>query len=198
MRSGPRDLLVLVTVVVLCALWAFPFGSGAPDPNEEAFRLYELGNRALRAYEFEQATAYFDQSLALVPDGAPALNDRAWCKLELGQLEEGLADSERAVALAERHDTLHTRACAYIGLGLLDEARADLQRALELRPGFGPAQKCLDYLDEVPEEHWRLVFEMALGTGLPRKAIEKRSSSKILLTPVASPDSSQPAEVQSP
>jgi len=72
------------------------------------------GMRAL-AYSlkgmFETALADYDKAIALNPDFAAALNNRAWAYFKLGRSAEGAPDVERALQLAPgSHYALDTRA----------------------------------------------------------------------------------------
>ena len=49
--------------------------------------------------DFARAIAEYDKVLAVRPDDGRALNGRAWCAAQKGELDKSLADSERAVSL---------------------------------------------------------------------------------------------------
>ena len=63
------------------------------------------------------------------------LNSRCWIRGTANlQLEEGLADCERSLALSETSATLDSRALIRLRQGRLDEAIADATAALERAP----------------------------------------------------------------
>lgn len=66
--------------------------------KDATFPLY-LGNRAMASRDLPASLVQFDRVVALQPNNAIALNNRAWVKGQLGR-EGALADAERANALA--------------------------------------------------------------------------------------------------
>ena len=66
--------------------------------KDAAFPLY-LANRAMVSRELPASLVLYDRVLALQPDNAVALNNRAWVKGQMGR-EGALADAERANTLA--------------------------------------------------------------------------------------------------
>lgn len=81
----------------------------------------------------EQALAAIDRGLALEPERAPLLVDRARVLGELGRHAEALPDLERALALDPGDDDAQAfRASALRQLGRLDEALVAANAALKL------------------------------------------------------------------
>lgn len=68
------------------------------QPKDAVFPLY-LGSRAIDNKDYPESLRQFERVIALQPNNAVALNNRAWLKGELG-LGGALADAERANALA--------------------------------------------------------------------------------------------------
>ncbi len=93
----------------------------------------QAGNVWLLGGYPDQALAAIDRGLALEPERAPLLVDRARVLGELGRHAEALADLDRALALDARDDDAHAfRASALRQLGRLEEALAAADASLKL------------------------------------------------------------------
>lgn len=91
----------------------------------------QAANVWLLGGEAERALGAIDRALALEPDRAPLLVDRARALGELGRHADALADLDQAVGLDPADDdALAFRASALRQLGRLDEALAAADRAL--------------------------------------------------------------------
>lgn len=170
--SWKRDLMVLATVVILCALWAFPVfqadrrAEGKTESAEpiDTWRLFNQGQKLLRNGRFEEAEQVYTTILEHDPNYAPALNDRAWVRLELGRIEPALIDAEKAVDQGMRPDNLHTRGCAYVGAGRLNDALSDFQHSLKMNPGWPPAENAIKVMTQSGVEGEEL-FQAVMLTG---------------------------------
>jgi serine/threonine-protein kinase len=117
---------------------------------EECRRLYrETGSEDWleRGREAAKQALELDESLA---DGWLEMSD---LRLAGGQVEEAVADLERAVSLApERPDVQKALGIACRRAGQIDRAEEALQRAIRLRPGDGSLHMELGYLYYVQGE----------------------------------------------
>lgn len=108
---------------------------GAGGPADRAALLGQAGNAWLLAGRADNARAAFDAALALTPDDADLLVDRARAHAALADPAAAARDLTRA--LAQRPDdptTLMLRASALRAQNRLAEAHADIERALALNP----------------------------------------------------------------
>ncbi|MBW7852085.1 MAG: tetratricopeptide repeat protein [Rhodospirillales bacterium] len=88
----------------------------------------------------ERAVAALSAALALRPDDADLLIDRAFAFAQAANYGEALGDLDRALSLAPgRADALTLRASAHRYLDRPDEARRDVDQALFLKPRFPDA-----------------------------------------------------------
>jgi tetratricopeptide (TPR) repeat protein len=95
----------------------------------------QAGNVWLLGGYPDRALAAIDRGLALEPDRAPLLVDRARVLGELGRYAEALPELDRALALDPKDDDAHAfRASALRQLGRLDEALIAADAALKLNP----------------------------------------------------------------
>jgi tetratricopeptide (TPR) repeat protein len=101
-----------------------PQPTATPTLAEQAAARYEEGNLLLDQGEHQQAIAAYDQALALDPQHARALNNRALAYQALGQFDQALAGFEAA----ERADPTYLR--AYKNHAALIERAGDDARAL--------------------------------------------------------------------
>jgi len=95
---------------------------------------YAYAMRAL-AYSlkgrYETAINDYDKAIAMKPDFAVALNNRAWALFRWGKASEGLADVERSLELSPTSaHTLDTRAHIKQALGDTKAALRDYDRAM--------------------------------------------------------------------
>lgn len=105
------------------------------QPKDAVFPLY-LGSRAIDSKDFPEGLRQFERVLALQPDNAVALNNRAWLKGQLG-MEGALADAERANTLSPNQPSLmDTWAMLLSSAGQHERAVALQKKAVELQPQF--------------------------------------------------------------
>lgn len=103
-----------------------------------------LGYATYRAGRHQEAIALFDRGLAVEPDAADLLNDRALALTALGRIDEAIADYRHAV----RADARNIEARSNLGnvlasLGRYDEAEAAYRDAVALQPRHVEAQNNL-------------------------------------------------------
>ena len=100
---------------------------------------YNLGNTYLEVGDAPQALAHYQRALEIQPDDTQALNNRAWILATWP--DPSLRDGPKAVALAERADSLSnkrnqviaaTLAAAYAETGRYAEAVRAAERAMRL------------------------------------------------------------------
>jgi tetratricopeptide (TPR) repeat protein len=93
------------------------------------------GPADLRAGEPARAAATLTAAVAVTPDDADLLTDRAEAYAGQKQYQEAIADLDHALALdAKRVDSLIFRASAHRALEQFDAARRDVEAALRLAP----------------------------------------------------------------
>ena len=101
--------------------------------KDAAFPLY-LGNRSMSTKDLPASLVQFDRVLALQPDNAVVLNNRAWVKGQLGR-EDALADAERANALAPNQPAfMDTWAMLLSGARQHDKAVEIQKKVVQLQP----------------------------------------------------------------
>ncbi len=119
---------------------------GALSDLEEAIRHHPRSGIArmnhgllLHATGAPAAEVLADLDAALDLDGPSAIAyvNRGSVRRDLGELDEALADLDRAIALDPIPEALHERGLVRALRGELELARTDLTRCLSLRPGNG-------------------------------------------------------------
>jgi len=108
-------------------------------PNKaDAFRM--LGMAYLKINNNEKAIINFDRALDLEPEIKGVLGYRAEASRMMGQLDEAINDSNRALTMENNPrilaDIYRTRAKTYLGLGEEELANADFKRAAEIDPRY--------------------------------------------------------------
>lgn len=112
-----------------------PAPAGARTDEQIAEEHLTLGNAYSAAGEYDKAFTEYDEALAILPEDAVALFNRAYTLDELGRYDDALADLNHALELQpDDADTLHNRGGVLDELGRYDDALADYNRALELQP----------------------------------------------------------------
>lgn len=103
--------------------------------KEEAERLKNEGNIAVREERIQDAVDKYTQAIALDGNNAALYSNRAATYNKLGNYTQALADAEHALLIDSNYTKAHGRiATAYIGLNRLPEAHAAAKRALEREP----------------------------------------------------------------
>ncbi|HQQ69338.1 MAG TPA: PEP-CTERM system TPR-repeat protein PrsT, partial [Alicycliphilus sp.] len=111
--------------------WAADWTRSHP---KDAALPYYLGNRALTHNELPESLRQFERVLALQPNNAIALNNRAWIKGQLGK-DGALADAERANALVPNQPALmDTWAMLLSGANQHDKAMELQKKVVQLQP----------------------------------------------------------------
>lgn len=81
--------------------------------------------------QYDEALGDYDRAIALNPDFAAALNNRAWALYKAGRATAGIADVERSLELQPGSPhALDTRAHIRQSLGKIDEAISDYELAM--------------------------------------------------------------------
>jgi tetratricopeptide (TPR) repeat protein len=102
-----------------------------PSVRSRAFALRALALSLIGRYD--EAIADYDQSLAIDPDHAVTLNNRAWALFKMGRIEEALPDVEKSLQRdnASPH-AFDTRAHVYQARGQPNRAYHDYRQAMNL------------------------------------------------------------------
>jgi len=108
-------------------------------PNKaDAFRM--LGMAYLKINNNEQAVINFDKALDLEPEIKGVLGYRAEALRVMGQLDEAINDSNKALTMESNPrilaDIYRTRAKTYLELGEEELANADFKKAAEIDPRY--------------------------------------------------------------
>jgi len=106
--------------------------------RDHAATLVNRGILKLRRKAFADAFSDFDGAVAFDPKLAEAYVNRAAAQLGQRHYQEGLDDTNKALALGvgEPEKAYFNRAVAYEGLNDLKSAYFDYQKALELKPDW--------------------------------------------------------------
>ena len=95
------------------------------DNPEQPLLWNTLGTVMCSMGDGKTAVTFFDETLRLAPQFGKAYHNRAYAKLDLGDLEGALADCDSAIALAENAEDLATmrfgRATILLTLGRVEE-----------------------------------------------------------------------------
>ena len=84
--------------------------------------------------EHEKRIAGFSEVIKLLPDDDESYHNRSFHYLSIGQLDEALADINKAISLNPVYTHYSCRWDIYFQLGDVEKATADLQNALKLAP----------------------------------------------------------------
>ena len=88
-----------------------------------------------------KAIADFDKALEISPNYPSMLSNRGRTYVDLGQVDRGLIDIERSLAISPVANAYKNRGIAYIRKGELDRGISDLNRAIELDPRIAQAMR---------------------------------------------------------
>ncbi|MGE3855297.1 MAG: protein kinase, partial [Planctomycetota bacterium] len=103
--------------------------------REVADALNDLGNECMDAEDFDSAREWFDHAVALCPDHADAMFNKAMALKKLGQLEYSLRYLSEAIRLRpEDPELYYNRAIIHARAGQWKEAVADLDITVQLNP----------------------------------------------------------------
>ena len=107
----------------------------AATPGLQRDALIQAGQAWLLAGDAPRAIKAASAALAIAPDDADLLTDRAIARASAGQYWEAIDDLNRALELTpDRADILAFRASAYRHVGSLELAAEDAVRAIEINP----------------------------------------------------------------
>jgi serine/threonine-protein kinase len=106
----------------------------------DATELFDRGDKAYAARQYDQAVAAFSAAIIQRPDYADAYSSRAWAYYDLGKFDLAQADFEQVMRM--RPDD----ASAYVGRGFMfhskgdqEAALADYNKALQIEPKLAEA-----------------------------------------------------------
>jgi tetratricopeptide (TPR) repeat protein len=138
---------------------------------DQAAQAWLLAGDAARAYADDS------EALALLPNDADILVDRAEAAGSQGSYDKAVGDLDRVLKIAEgRVDALVYRATAYRQLGRLDDALSDINRAVTLAPNSVSAlleQGNIRRLKGDPDgarKDWQRVSQLAPGSDADSEA----------------------------
>jgi len=161
----------------------------APTKNAAAYDLFLKGefeqraaNTSLKAESFDQATAWYQQAIALDPDFALAYARLVECRMSRDWFIESFTEAELAEVkqkadralvlapdLAEAHVALGV--FYYYGYRQYDQALAEFQRAIQLQPNNAPAIEYSGYVHRRQGQWTRCLEELTKALELdPRSA----------------------------
>lgn len=127
-RAAPDEMSARAMTNELWAIWA-------EAPDDRAQELLDRGMQSRAAYDFDAATAAFDELVAYCPDYAEGYNQRAFVNFIRQDYPTALVDLERAVELAPDHvAAMAGQALTLTQLGRVKAAQGVLRRALDLHP----------------------------------------------------------------
>ena len=107
------------------------------QPKDAVFPLY-LGSRAIDTKDLPEALRQFERVIALQPDNAVALNNRAWLKGQL-KLDGALVDAERANTLAPNQPAFMDTWAMLLSAANQHDRAVELQKkAVQLQPQLLP------------------------------------------------------------
>ena len=103
------------------------------QPKDAGFPLY-LGSRAIDSKNLPEGLRQFEHVIALQPNNAVALNNRAWLKGQLG-MDGALADAERANALAPNQPAFMDTWAMLLSAANQHDRAVELQKkAVQMQP----------------------------------------------------------------
>ena len=107
------------------------------QPKDAAFSLY-LGSRAIDSKNLPEGLRQFERVIALQPNNAVALNNRAWLKGQLG-MDGALADAERANTLAPNQPAFMDTWAMLLSAANQHDRAVELQKkAVQMQPQLLP------------------------------------------------------------
>jgi tetratricopeptide (TPR) repeat protein len=161
-RRIPPAVPVAVTLVLAAATWSrcLAFQDAATlwrdtlAKNPSATIAYlNLGYDLYRQGQAREAIALFDRGLAIEPDAADLLNDRALALGALGRTEEAIATYRRGADADPTHAEVRSNLGNLLAsLGRYDEALAAYRDAVRIRPSFAEAHNNLANVQAVRGE----------------------------------------------
>jgi tetratricopeptide (TPR) repeat protein len=117
-----------------------------PDDGRSYFY---LGVSLAQAQQLAKALDNFNKAVALDPNDVGARSNAAAALLGLGRAEEAIPHFEALIKANPNSPMIHNNfANALAKVGRLPEAKVEYERALQLDPGFQPARRNLDRIDQ--------------------------------------------------
>ncbi len=146
-RGGPGTGAVwlvgipLAIIVIYGALWV---RAVAREKRDKAFTLRNLGNAFYTQGKYEEAAAYYTESLRLNPEDADAHNNFGGVLYAQGNFDKAKSHFARALQLNPRLADAHYNLASVLRRqGKSEEAEALLIEAIRLNPGFTDARNTL-------------------------------------------------------
>lgn len=103
----------------------------APSVRAQAYALRALGLSLIGRYD--EAVENYDQSLAIQPNHAVTLNNRAWALFKMGRIDEAVPDVEKSIRRDKSSPhAFDTRAHLRQARGKPDQAYRDYRQAMDL------------------------------------------------------------------
>lgn len=125
------------------------FRSVASEQRDDGLLMLDIGERFLKALQYDDAVEYFTEALALTPGALQLYNQLAMALRKLGRY----AEAERTYMLAAKNDTRDPHLFFNLGRLYVDWKRWEnaikaAKRALELDPNFAEAKKLIAYAEK--------------------------------------------------
>ncbi len=101
------------------------------------FDYFRRGTEYLDNKKFDLSIEFFDKSIKLNNNFAPAYNNRGISYYESGQYDKAIKDYNKAIALDPNYSTAYNnRGSSYSSLKQYDKAIEDYNKAIELNPNY--------------------------------------------------------------
>jgi putative PEP-CTERM system TPR-repeat lipoprotein len=129
----------------------------------DAALLAMIGTAALRSGDLESSKTYFQWLAESQPENAAARAQLGVVRLDLGEIEEGIADLETSVAQDPSSGTLALLATSYMRMGLLDKAMEAAQKLTHEHPesAVGPTLAGVIHVWRNAPDQARAAFQKA-------------------------------------
>jgi putative PEP-CTERM system TPR-repeat lipoprotein len=129
----------------------------------DAALLAMIGTAALRSGDLESSKMYFQWLAETQPENAAARAHLGVVRLDLGEIEEGIADLETSVVQDPNSGTLALLATSYMRMGLLDKAMEAAQKLTHGHPksAYGPTLAGIIHVWKKDPDQARLAFQKA-------------------------------------
>lgn len=131
--------------------------------NGDAALLAMIGTAALRSGDLQSSKTYFQWLAETQPENAAARAHLGAVRLDLGEIEDGLADLETSVGQDPNSRTLALLATSYMRMGLLDKAMEAAQKLNHEHPdsALGPTLAGIIHVWKQDPDQARAAFQKA-------------------------------------
>ena len=122
-----------------------------------------IGTAALRSGDLESSKRYFERLTETQPENAAARAQLGAVRFDLGEIEDGIADLEKAVGQDPASSALALLATSYMRTGLLDKALEAAQRLTHEHPesAIGPTLAGIIHVWMNEPDEARVAFQRA-------------------------------------